>query len=201
MKTLTQYLIEVPQRIEPDEFNLNDVEHNRLLCKQLLKGYKLKLVNIDFENGSKLYNTKREIFLENNGLILYYVKYDINTYKLIKYPVISQSILWKTKGRGFNSDLIGLPTKVFFDILLPKTGVIATDKQQTILGERFWYERINQAFSKNYYIYYLNLLYPQELSQIKDYDNFESLMDNKEIWGNDNKHQSRKIIISKNKLD
>jgi len=195
-----EYLTEAPQRIEPDEFNLNNIDKNREICKRLLKDYKLKLLSDDFKGGSKLYSTKREIFLENKGFILYYVKYEINQYKLVDKSVVTQTILWRKRGAGQNKDLMGLPTRLFFDVILEITGVVATDKQQTNNGEIFWYDRVSQSFEDNLYVYYLNVLYSQELRELKDFAEFEELINNEDVWGDSAKHQLRKVLISKYKL-
>lgn len=195
--TFKIFLAEIPQIIPPEDFDLSDETENRKACAILLKDYKLKLLSDDFKHGSKLYTIKNAIFLENGGLLVYYVKYETNNYKLINKPVISQTVLWRKRGLDVTTDSIGMPTRVFFDCVLNLTGIVATDKQQTEQGRDFWFDRIAQAYDRNYHVYFLSVLYLHELRELKTYQEFTDLLNNNVIWGDNNKHQFKKIIISK----
>lgn len=200
MKTFKDYIIEMPpQYVQPTDFNFDDDLFNRNYCKKLLKSSKLKLLDTNFKNGSKLYQEGYKIFLENSGKILYYMQYEINNFKPIKEKITTQIILWKKRGGG--SDLTGLPSKIFFDIVLENTGIVSTDKDQTTDGEDFWIDRLGQAFEDSLFIYYINTNSPIEFIKIHDMIEFKKIRTEKNLWGFGTRYQSKRLIISKINLD
>lgn len=194
------YLNEMtPQYVQPTDFDLDDEIYNKNYCKKLMKSSKLKKLNYNFKNGSILYQDGTKIFLENNGKILYFVQYENNKFKPIPYNITTQIKLWKKRGGG--SDLIGLPSKIFYDLILEKTGIVSADKDQTTDGEDFWIDRLGQAFEYNYYCYYINTNSPKELIKINNMNEFKKIRKEKDLWGFGTRYQSRKLIISKINLD
>lgn len=200
MKTFKNYMVEMdPQYVQPTDFNFDDDKFNTSYCSKFLKSSKLKILDSNFKNGSVLYQEGFKIFLVNSNKIIYFIQYEINKFKPIKENIITQIILWRKRGGG--SDLIGLPSKIFFDIILSNTGIISSDKDQTSDGEDFWIDRLGQAFEMNLFVYYINTNSPIEFIKINNMNGFNKIRSEKDLWGFGTKYQSKRLIISKIDLD
>jgi hypothetical protein len=200
MSKATQILISLdemsPQSIEPTNFNLDDDVHNRQFLAKLSneKYTVLKLNGAPSHFELRDYKNQLALIDKDESKIRYYLKYNISHNKFLNKKAISQVKVWSDIG---SSQIRNLPTSIFFNHLLPKTGTIITDSHQTDDGHRFWSRRIGDAFELGHKVTYVNMLAPNKekvkINNIAHYDKFSR---NKEIWGHKQKHQARRIVIS-----
>jgi hypothetical protein len=127
--------------------------------------------------------------------LIYFVEYKIQQISYVGKSCACQIGVWRAAG---NPEVAGLPKKIFFDYLLPKTGCMVTDYKQTDRGARFWMDRIGDAFSYGYHVYGINTVEPQFKKEVTNIDELDAILD--ELYGHDDKFQERKIIISKSPI-
>jgi len=204
---LEELLFEMPQSIEPTEFNLNDPEVNRHFAREFMKDNEREQLE-DF-GGSVLYKIgNRIVFIDEESelapRILYYVQWKEIFHKFVGKRAATQIAVWRDQDEPITS---GLAQRIFFHYLLPIYGVMVTDTMQTPDGRRFWINRIGDAFKKDLRVYYLNLLQPadgksakRELIEIDNETEFSKLSREKEFWGRPELYRARKILISINEL-
>ena len=98
--------------------------------------------------------------------------------------------------------ILGLPAEresvlstLFFNVILPKYKVVASDKQQTPGGRAFWERRLTRALTEGYFVYLI------DLGVVKPATDQHQLLELKQIaWGPDASYKDRRWIISTEKL-
>lgn len=117
--------------------------------------------------------------------VIYYVKYEVQNLGYIGRKAAVQVLVWRS--RGFK-ETRGLPSRIFFDHILPKTGTIVTDYLQTDEGEGFWLDRVGDALSESKFVYYVNFLPQRVIKQITSVDELREIRD--VVWSD---HQKKNI--------
>lgn len=192
-------LFESPQNTFITNFVLDDRRANALETKKLLDDSR-KIPLAAFKNGTHtLYEIGHKFLLvdhtnPNIAYTVYYMKFEVKFNSFLDRQVVQQVMVWADP---INSNSEGsIPKHIFFEYLLPRYKTIITDSQQTEDGQRFWGRRVANAFDKGLFVYYVNLLPNREIVQIKTVQEFKMLAQNKEIWGDEQKHQARRIVIA-----
>lgn len=189
-----------PTIIAPTQFGFDDIIKNKNHVNKLKKKNGTELYSVD--NRFSLYEYPQEYaYIDmDEGILLYDMKYQTKKIVInddLKIYAVHQVRVW----RNVNSPYTGrIPTKIFFDYLLPKTGIIITDSQQSLYGKAFWYNRIGDAFDKGLYVYYVDVMRPKPIQIVRICDDRELRKYDSDIWGQHKKHMSRKIIISNRDL-
>ena len=185
-----------PETIDDNDFGLDNINSNRKDYEKLFKDKRKHLIATK-ATGIELYEYPSHFALldTNNKEVLYYMQY--LKHKVFKVPSITQLKVWAsaytTNTDNFEGDT--LTTYIFFKHLLPKAGMIVTDKMQTSAGKRFWEKRITQAFASGLNVYGLD----QNQNAVKKFTSLKEWRDYAEyFYGEAHKHQGRKIGISKN---
>lgn len=195
---IEDFLLEVPQRIEPIDFNLSDYTYNKKLADRLLFRSNKKL--IEKFGDLSLYEFPDQFALidENIKEILYYLRYKKTSRQNVlgKGWCIQQIRVWKRHSAPETKDLAA---KIFFDHLLPKTGCIITDTKQTENGETFWHNRIGEALQNpKYFVYFVSFSNPVEIIELKNRTDFDKIVN--KSWGDSNNFRYKRIIISNREL-
>lgn len=196
-------LFEMPKEINATEFNLDDQKVNRRVATDFRNGGEL-LETEDVEGGTlslcQKGNSIALIFQPEDAPIrlLYMVRWKEIFHKFVGHKAITQVAVWRDKLSAFTS---AIAPKIFWEYLLPQHEVLMTDALQTPDGRTFWMRRVAEAFDHHLRVYYLNLLpsaggQPRELIEIRSKGQFEKLAAEKEFWGREDLHRTRKIIIS-----
>jgi hypothetical protein len=191
-------ILEVPQRIEPIDFNLSDYTYNRKFAVRLLFRFNKKL--IEKFGDLSLYEFPDQFALidENIKEILYYLRYKKTSRQNVlgKRWCIQQIRVWRRHSAPETKDLAA---KIFFDHLLLKTGCIITDIKQTENGETFWHNRIGEALQNpKYFVYFVSFLNPVEIIELKNRKDFDKIVN--KSWGDSKKFVYKRIIIFDKKL-
>ena len=185
-------LFESPQYTFPQDFELEDFEFNKKQGAKILYGRKTPIEAI---GDYTLYELPRGYALLHNdtAYIAYLMKFNLDFFKFLQRQCASQVLVWRKVSIPESKDLAA---NIFFNHLLPKYQTIITDTSQTPDGERFWEARIAEAITKNFYVYYVNLLPNREVTRIHSWQELDKFKKDKEIWGDAAKHQPRRIIIT-----
>jgi len=192
-------LVETPQAISPiDDHALEDSKTNAIVARKLLSDRRKKILR-ELAPGITLYSLPQKYFVVDARTlppkIIYYVKYEIQNLGFISRKAASQVLVWKASGYPATS---GLPADIFFERILPKTGTIVTDYQQTPNGKRFWGDRIGTALDSGKFVYYVNFQPLRVIKRISSIDDLRSL--DKEIYGGHQKYRQRRVIITDREL-
>ena len=182
MLSYKEYLKENPTLLSTDiDFKLSDDSFNSNYNKELLKSSKTKILEtFDDFTDSKLYKSGNKIFLSDGFKIYYFVHYVEKYQPLLGEKAITQIKVWRSNSSGGISHL---PSYVFYNYLLPITGVIITDIEQTDDGKRFWWDRIVQSLRNGDFVYFINLMSPKrEVTRITSYKEFKELDQKYSIW-------------------
>lgn len=137
-----------PQRIAPSTFNLDDVGINHAFTVfqvnrvvetiEATADYRIVRTGDGYE-GWFLLIDKASLLTD------YAVKYETRKWNWLPRTV-TQCILWR---RPTSLYARGLTARVFFDVLLPRYGMIMSDRQQTDQGHDFWLARMADANARS----------------------------------------------------
>lgn len=184
-----------PKLDDSIDFGLDSSNYNKSELSALLSGAQPILS----EGKYTLYSKNDSVFMTDGQSLLYVVEYEIRN--LQGFRAISQIKLWRAQGRGI-ADLkiqgLKLTAFVFFNILLNKADCILTDDTQSDLGRRFWFDRIEDAFSKGLNVYYVEN--NKVMSKIEDFDGLIELNAAQNIWSADVSSLRKRIAISSKAL-
>jgi hypothetical protein len=195
---IAEILTETPQSIIDigDDHVLNNKLGNIKLAREIQANKKKVLVKALAPNINFYELPEKYVVLDESNInvprVIYFVWYKIQNLGYIARKAACQILVWKSI--GYPDLLTGLPSYIFFNILLPKTGTIVTDYQQTNAGRRFWGDRISTALSIGKYVYYVNFQPDRVLQQITNIQQLEDLSPS--IYGSHQKYKQRRLIIT-----
>lgn len=196
-------IFESPQMTFPTDFKLNDDKFNVDMAREYLHDKRKKILESG-ENGKyTLYEFPRAFVMidhetKESPRIVYLMRYEVKFHKFINKQTAQQITVWRDTQHYITE---GLAKHVFFNYLLHNYKAIITDAQQTDDGQKFWDKRILEALKNEKFVYYVNLMPDRELVKITNDAEYRKLVRNKEIWGDKQKHQSRRIVISDTELN
>lgn len=188
----------------PYELGLDKYKTNENFTNELLKVTSKQVIK-SFTNGLfTLYEFPQKYTLidhtdDAHPVIIYYVQFDAKYNRYIGERCVMNVMLWRNYTYH---EVNGLSKDIFFNYLLEKYKVISTDSMQMSDGQRFWDNRIQDAFDLGTHVYYVDMLKPRETGflEIKNLSEYRDITRRIDIWGDVDKHQARRILISKNKL-
>jgi len=190
--------------LDSSEFGLKNVEFNRKLTKKLVSLSKLDEIE-RYSRDRILYKIKNRYVLISHEIneILYYLSYKQKFVSFIG-SLVSQEILhWKNRSQ-YMAGLSRISDHVFLDLLLLNTGHIMSSNLHTVHSRYFWEKLTYLALDRNLLVRYLNLIQDQTGSryevQILDKESLQDVLIDFEIWGDGNKFQARRLLIS-NKIE
>ena len=144
--------------------------------------------------GAELFKKGNNYFVldHNQQRVVYYMKYDIRTIQ--GHKAAYQIIVWSDMA---TPSIRGYANSVFFEQLFDEADIITTDRQQTQLGQRFWFNAVAMALSIGLHVYYMdrNQRKSTEIKSRKDLDNLQD-----EIWSNLDKAMGHLLVISPSPL-
>ncbi len=187
-----------PKNTFPTEFGLDDLKHNIKVARAWLKT-KNKQPLESFDNGRyTLYEMPRSFILVDHQdphepKLVYAMQYKVAFHKFIGRQAAQQIAVWREATATVTQYISG---RIFTDHLLANYQTAITDSMQTPDGKRFWDARIAEAINNGNYVYYVNLLPQREIIPITSISQFKQLTNDKQIWGDDQKHEARRIIIT-----
>jgi len=189
----------MPEMVPSTDFMLDDRAANRRKHNALFP----KLSEILIEDERNLFyrvGNNREGwyagFDKKMGLLYYLVHYE-RASSFIGKP-ITQTQIWRWHTNLFAQ---GITERVVFEILIPKFGSIMSDEYHTPDGKRFWESLLARAERRKHYYGLLNLktkdvFLPEINETVQDFlDRVSS-----EAWGDSEKFQNMRFIISKTRI-
>lgn len=194
---LDAILTEMPRDIPPIDWHyLNNDERNNAQYIEFSKDPYKKVVDrltdsaIVYKRGSQYFCLDIE-----HKRITYYMKYEVgNNGKIGQY--VWQSLVWINPSAVY---IEHYPQKVFFQYLLPKFHSILTDSEQTFDGKRFWTYRIRDALKMNLNVYFYDFD-KHNIIPIHNMNEFIKIQNLYDIWGNTNRHELKRILISSKQI-
>lgn len=187
-------LFETPKMISPTSFNMYDVRVNHRFARRLLsKNNKRIIFSLDDDIHLYEFSSAYALIDIKKLEVLYYVKYKFLKKSFLPKPAAQQISVWRNRRKLKTSNIA---SKIFFDFLLPKTGIVVTDAEQTEDGQAFWFNRIGDAFNKGLYVYFIDIMAPRKIKRIFDEDELYDIVKDANIWGSEQKHTTRRIAIS-----
>lgn len=187
-------LLESPQSISPSTFGLQNEATNIGQANKFLSDRRCKKVG-DIQGHSLYKCGNRYAIIEYDGgdqsrpMIRYYVQYETNWLSLLQHNAIQQVLVWREGG------FYGIASNIFFNYLLKETGCMVTDAFQTEDGQKFWIDRVKDAFSTGLNVYYIDIMAPNRV--IKQLHNMNDMWAIKRVaWGESERHQEKRIIIT-----
>jgi len=182
-------IVESPQLIEPEDWNLGNKSSNIMLANRflasdpiLIKQY--PIAKLMYREG----NVGGEVALiERDGKLSYYVQYEIHSLNHLG-RCATQVKLW----RSMDASVKFLARTVFDEFLLTRFDTIVSDSHQTDRGREFWRTQI----AGNSQTKTVGLIFKNEISV---YDKNESIGDwvaSQKAWGKDRKYRHMRFFIS-----
>lgn len=178
-----------------DDHPLNDKFGNIKLAREL-QGNSKKVLFKELSPNINFYILPKKYFVldetnYNVPRVIYFVWYKLQNLGYVAKKAACQILVWKS----FKYTILeGFAKHIFFDYILPKTGTIVTDYQQTSKGRGFWESRIGNALQLGKYVYYVNFQPDRIIKQITDARELEDLTDI--AYGNHQKYKQRRLIIT-----
>ena len=190
----------MPQYVKWDSKEWDNKNVNRAIVHPLLRDKRLKKIR-DLNEDTILYRSGYNVFAYDpiEDFMFFFAKFIVRPYRSVgKVSVLQQKLLWASKEvRPF----VHLPSWIFFNVMLPETGVITTDGEQTVDGAKFWADRIQDAFERNLSVYYVDLSQPStNRVKLLNWRHYHKVRNEAESYGDKEKHQFRRFVISINPL-
>lgn len=162
-----------PQLIPSEKYTLHD---QKLLYSDKLSRLNSSQVLSAIDQNIKLYARNDEIFALDSAKqqLVYLVKFIKDCKRFIDVVAgTNEHLHYVTQIRVFrdstNTKTKGIAEEIFWQHLLPMTGLIVTDQDQTPDGRRFWGNRIGEAFDLDLKVGYWN----QNNRQVLWFDNVD----------------------------
>jgi hypothetical protein len=193
-------LNESPLRIAPVIMNKLESPHeNKKLFKTIEQNRSKQFVgnyNEHVELWKIVKGRETEIFglVKEDSYVGYYVRWEQQDASFIDTDWSTQVLVWA----GVSPFTKGLPDSVFFDYVLPDTGTVVSDGEQSARGEHFWQRMIATAFKNTKYKIYLVDFNKKSVKRIAKYQDYEKLYHSPDSpWGNKRGyHNGLRIAIS-----
>jgi hypothetical protein len=197
---IKEVTLEMVQRIPAFKLQLEDVAKNKKVFKKITQfTSKAKLVQ-HFDTGIKLFQLDKgketEFFGvdEEQELIAYYLRYEIQDVDFLDTSWVTQVMVWR--GHLSSNKSEGIAKRIFYDFVLAKFGTAITDGEQTADGERFWKQRIIEAFSNEKLKVYILDFHQKQCKRLLK-DQYIKLLNTKnDPWGNSAWHKGIRLAIS-----
>lgn len=124
--------------------------------------------------------------------VVYYMRYEIQQADFIDVDWVTQVLVW----RGSNIHSEGIAKYVFYKYVLDKFGIVVSDTQQTSYGEKFWKDRVIEAFSNPHLRVYLIDFNTHQIKKLNEGLYKELLFTKNDPWGDASFHRGLRLCIA-----
>lgn len=201
MKSLQKVI--ASQLISGDDWELKkeldspEGNHNKFLSLYSKTGLEIIKKYENAEGEGVLVRSGQKFALLNLtlGHIDYYMQFEVG--KVAGVKAATQIAIWSRGNSWFINQNNRIPADLFFNKLLPLTGVIAADREQTTDGMRFWQKRLVDAKSLGLFIY-IHDRSRNTLTPLHTYAEIDEAL--KENWGWGGQFAFQRAIISQREL-
>lgn len=189
-------IAEAPQQIGDVSFELNDTETNKQEADRVLNDSNKKVISR--QGDFTLFQSDDSVILINEKTkeIVYMVSFVVTHFPQLDSTALTQFKVWRNKNVPESQGL----AKLVFDQLLALYDTIITDSEHTQDGERFWLNRIVDAFRADQNVYFINLNDSSTLQQANNYKEMRSLLRTHKVWGVSDQHSQMRMIITNKTL-
>lgn len=124
--------------------------------------------------------------------VVYFIKCKVWEDLCLSNKPVTQVLLWRTRDIVYMNATHRLASKVFFDYLLPKYHLIASDSYQTVFGRYFWLSQISEALTIGHKVY----RYDRISGDKKRISSFNDVRCNKyDLWGDEDEYANVLVLI------
>jgi hypothetical protein len=198
---LNEIVVEMVQRIVPFKLaQLENIRENRKIFRNITQ-FTPKVQKIQtFDTGIVLYKLDKGQETEFYGMdledkfVAYYMRFEIQNAQFVDTSWCTQVMVWR--GHLSANKSKGIPEKVFYDYVLDKFGVAVTDGEQTPDGERFWKQRIIEAFANSKLKVYILDFNKKTCRLLQKSEYVKILNTPDDPWGNSAWHKGVRLAIS-----
>lgn len=189
---VSQFVTAQPRIVPSTNFKLDVAVNNLEEYQRLMSKNKTHLFDY---NGYEVYVTGGYAFAIDPDpdaifKLVYLIK--LQNYTVAKKKAITQVVLWRY---WVKKQLSGISTKVFWEYVTTLAPLVASDREQTENGMRFWLDIANEAESRGYNLYISDR--NKGLNEKVEYSDVVKRKD--EIWGLGGKHEYIRLVITKDK--
>jgi hypothetical protein len=195
MKIPNMKIATPPQWAENTEFNFDNKEANlaayfKFKEKKLIEEFK-------FDESVLLYSFPKHYILLDHAKqeVLYYMEYQEKD--ILGYPSYTQKKVWKKRPSKYTrlpiEDNLSIAAYVLLKLLLPKKHII-TDNLQTKKGSEFWESLVDKSFERGIKVQIVDLV-TKDIFPVKNMEEFEDIIQAKEVYGYERKHQNKRIVL------
>ena len=136
-----------PAVCDPTTFGLDRTVTNKLLLHRLQKKPAIKVGVITLYDGTKFPamktgSTEGSVYAVYEDLLAVYIQYHQYKYPFLPFGTVTQIKLWRRERLPVTNVF---SPNLFFNIMLPITGAVLSDKEQTLEGREFWTRRCREA--------------------------------------------------------
>lgn len=141
-----------PAMCDPTTFGLESTTLNKNKLHELLKKDTIQVGTLELSDGDLVPVMKSgfkegSVFIPYDDKLFVYIQYHTYKYPFLPVATVTQTKIWRDKAvivkNTFSPDL-------FFNIMLPITGAVLSDKEQTSDGQEFWKRRCAEAVAQGY---------------------------------------------------
>lgn len=136
-----------------------------------------------------------EIFgiIPSESYVGYYVRWELQSSHFIDMDWCTQVLVWA----GVSPHTKGLPDEIFYSHVIPETGTVVSDGEQTVRGEHFWQRMIAIAFSTGKHKVYLIDFNKKRITRFANYEEYRILYKSENSpWRTKGFHNGLRVAIS-----
>lgn len=182
-----------------NQFGLKNESTNSILARRILKNPD-KIFMFTLGTGINGYRVSNRFLVINEVVpcILYYLSWYDKYFEFLQAKVSIVKLHWKDKTKFiplFDTQ------KIFFDYLLPISNAIMSSRLHTNDSKQFWLKLCEKALYSNKLVYYVDFLQNnfdnnRTIRKISDIEELLTFSKEIEVWGESNKFQARRLVIS-----
>lgn len=190
-------LTEASREVQPTNFGLDDPARNQAFVRKNLP----RVVEVieqtpDYEIARTGDGQHGWIFLYNkrDQTVDYVVQYATRNWPWLANRSVTQCLLWRDDTSPFVG---GITKRMFFDYLLPRYGIIISDRLQTAGGHDFWRRRMTDAVANGFRVgvAYLNEHHVRWYDAVKD-GGYRGWLQAQDTYGSQRKHEAIRYVIA-----
>jgi len=130
-------------------------------------------------------------WIEHADQLIWLVKFETIRKTWLPCKATTQVALWRT---GHIAFIEGATKTLFFNVVLPRTGCVLSDRLQTEDGRRFWTARLRDALNLDFNIALANF----DRHEVASVTTFRQVFElSAAAWGDAKTHQNKRWLIWK----
>lgn len=149
-----------------------------------------RLVRYDAQQGQ----FELALLCDISESVIYYLRCNVWQDLCLHETPVTQILLWRSNNEIHMQATHNFARSIFKNYLLSTYGMIASDANQSALGQQFWEAQIGTALRNNHFVY----RYDRMSGQVKRITDYNAILDYScDLWGDDSeKYEHILALIS-----